>query len=91
VPVTTTVTTATGELSFNFGTASGWSYLSAGYGRGQVRETGWVASQHFGGGARWFVAERLAVGFDLRFHRLSAGATTPSTMPFVIAAGVSVR
>jgi hypothetical protein len=32
-----------------------------------------------GGGARWFLRERVAVGFDVRFHRLLATHAVPST------------
>jgi hypothetical protein len=72
-------------VSFNFGTSSGWSYLSAGAGRGQVttsavRATGTLEEDssglttHYGGGARWFLSRHLGIGFDVRWHRLSWGA-----------------
>lgn len=72
------------QLSFNFGTDRGWSYLSAGVGTGNVRtevfdgvpgtaESGDVRNVNLGGGARWFVTRHAAVGFDVRFHRLAAG------------------
>jgi hypothetical protein len=99
--VAVTLTAIAPQVSFNFGTRDGWSYLSAGYGRAQVRaiatpatgstlqqDSGGVAAINFGGGARWFLRDHLAVGFDVRFHRLSAPA---STMPVAVAVGFSLR
>ena len=72
------------QLSFNFGTRSGWSYASAGIGSMETvsktteispgrRETGRVNALNFGGGARWFLKSHLAFAFDVRMHRVSAG------------------
>jgi hypothetical protein len=58
---------------------------------GGAVESGSVAALNFGGGARWFLSRHLAVGFDLRFHRLSAGDVTPSTMLFGATVGLSLR
>jgi hypothetical protein len=102
------LTTVAGQVSFNFGTRDGWSYLTAGYGhtftRGQVssevpgpiEHSVAVLKRHtptinYGGGARWFIREHLAVGFDLRFHRISAGGARPGASVFALSAGVSVR
>ena len=74
------------QVSFNFGTRSGWSYLSAGAGTTRVvaetanvmagrRETSGLRSLNFGGGARWFIKSHLAFAFDLRFHQISGGTT----------------
>ena len=84
------------QVSLNFGTHDGWSYLSAGY--GPVREKteavfpGGVATASssksavdVGGGARWFLKEHLGFGFDLRFFRI------PSAMVVALSAGFSVR
>ncbi len=73
------------QVSFNFGTSRGWSYLSAGLGTASMTtrldgetdaaaESGSVRSLNFGGGARWFITRHLAASFDVRFHRLSAGS-----------------
>jgi Outer membrane protein beta-barrel domain len=98
--VTATVSTVAPQVSFNFGSSNGWSYLAAGLGRAWVRttavqlngtaeqETGGVASLNFGGGARWFLTSRLGVGFDVRWHRLSS---TPNTMLLSAAAGFSIH
>lgn len=87
------------QVSFNFGTADGWSYLSAGWGRAWVRtsvdglerDSGGIPAINVGGGARWFVAARAAVGFDVRFHRLSPTDAAPATLLASVSVGVSVR
>lgn len=97
--VSATVTTLAPQLSFNFGTRSGWSYLSAGYGGGEVRsraedgpaESGRVGALNIGGGARWFLSPHVAFGFDLRFHRLGAGGTTPAAKVMAASIGLSLR
>jgi hypothetical protein len=107
--VDATLTTLAPQVSFNFGTADGWSYLSAGYGRAQVntatsgtataavRESGPLSSINVGGGARWFRSPHLAVGFDVRFHLLSARSQpppllgTPGSMVITAAAGISLK
>lgn len=102
------VTTVAPQVSFNFGTRDGWSYLSAGYGMTQTRTEVVVPATltdpttllslerrsntaNFGGGARWFLRERLAVGFDVRFHRLAATGELGAKQIVGLAVGVSVR
>lgn len=93
--VTTTLTSVSPQVSLNFGHALGWSYLSAGLGRTSVasrrdeaastiqfapRESGSVKTINYGGGARWFITDRIGVGFDVRWYKLSlvaASATHP--------------
>jgi hypothetical protein len=87
--VEATLTTVAPQVSFNFGTADGWSYLSAGYGRAQVNtatletatpaaiESGPLNAINIGGGARWFRSRHLAITFDVRFHIVSAKAAEP--------------
>lgn len=72
------------QVSFNFGTARGWSYLSVGAGPGRVTieprtvagdavvETSFGAV-NVGGGARWFLNPHVGIGFDVRFYRLPSG------------------
>ena len=90
------------QVSLNFGTADGWSYLSVGAGITQVRaraidlvdarrDSGSVMTINAGAGARWFVKRRLAVGFDARLYRLGKTATMSSSMLFSISAGISLR
>jgi hypothetical protein len=95
------LSTVAPQVSFNFGTANGWSYLSAGLGRAWMTtrfedeesetvtaESGSLNATNYGGGARWFLAQRLAVGFDARFHRISG---PPKTSTFSVSVGFSVR
>lgn len=99
-----TFTALAPQVSFNFGTEEGWSYLSAGYGTGQVemtadpstspartRDSGRLGSINYGGGARWFLVARVAFGFDVRFHRLSAGSATPGATLVAASVGLSLR
>lgn len=90
------------QLSFNFGSRDGWSYLSAGLGTGSVnthatnttpgeQKSGSLRSINFGGGARWFIKPRLAFSLDLRAHRLAAGDGTPRVGVFAVGAGLSIR
>jgi len=76
------------QVSLNFGTGMGWSYLSGGVGSGTVSTrvtdakgqigraaTGRRLALNVGGGARWFSNRHVALGFDARFHRLAAGTS----------------
>jgi hypothetical protein len=114
--VTSTVRMVAPQLSFNFGTRQGWSYLSAGYGGGSLRSdaplvvdasstaatgaavvsggsvnTGRIGAVNLGGGARWFLSGHAALGLDVRFHRLSATATTPRVTLVSVSVGLSLR
>jgi hypothetical protein len=110
IDVAMTMTAIAPQLSFNFGTREGWSYLSGGYGAAQmrtaatgeqqvpltgrttlIRDDGRSAAVNYGGGARWFIRGRMAVGFDLRFYRIAAAGTRPSAKLVVASAGLSVR
>lgn len=74
------------QVSVNFGTRDGWSYLSAGLGLMEVdvarsgvgarvaRQSGRLRAINVGGGARWFTNDHLAFGFDVRFHLIQAEA-----------------
>lgn len=77
------------QVSFNFGTSEGWSYVSAGVGTAQLegrftgdldtpatQNTGVTMATNVGGGARWFFTSHLAVGFDLRLHSIAARDAT---------------
>jgi hypothetical protein len=90
------------QVSANFGSRDGWSYLSAGIGTASIttetadvmpgrHETGRLRSVNFGGGARWFIRPRVAIGFDLRAHRIADGSGTPRTSVFAVGAGLSIR
>jgi hypothetical protein len=94
--VATTARIFAPQVSFNFGTRAGWSYLSGGYSAAQVtvrssgtsevtQESGTISGLNVGGGARWFLSDHLAAGFDLRLHRLAG------TRLFAASAGISLR
>ena len=79
-----TLTIVAPQLSLNFGSAAGWSYVSGGYGfaesrvatggiaRTAERESGRLRSYNAGGGARWFRSDHLAFSFDVRVHIIDA-------------------
>jgi hypothetical protein len=100
--VTLTLRALAPQVSFNFGSGDGWSYLSAGVGLGSVNsrtdnaapgehESGRLRTVNYGGGARWFMTPRLAFGIDLRAYQLAAGAGTPRVSIFAAGAGLSIR
>lgn len=72
------------QLSFNFGTGHGWSYLSGGIGQsvwslvpeGQdpfPSDTDRLKTINYGGGARWFAKTHVAFSFDVRFYAINPG------------------
>lgn len=90
-PATETFSTIAPQLSLNFGTGHGWSYISGGIGvsvwsivpQGQeplTADTDRVRTVNYGGGARWFVKPHLAFSFDVRFYQIDPGlsSVTPS-------------
>jgi hypothetical protein len=90
------------QISFNFGSRDGWSYLSAGLGIGSVNteatdaspgteESGLRRSLNFGGGARWFIKPRVAFSIDLRAHQMAGVDVTPRVSVFAVSAGMSIR
>ena len=95
------------QLSLNFGSRNGWSYLSGGIGFVSFtteREDDPVAdadgrtrSLNYGGGARWFAKEHLAFCFDLRFYRIDPQDATVGRPAYggrrlmVFSAGVSFK
>ena len=80
--VTTRFSTVSPQISLNFGSNRGWSYLTGGLGWGgfaterQDMPVADGASRprvfNYGGGARWFAREHLAFAVDLRFYVLAA-------------------
>jgi hypothetical protein len=100
------ISALTPQVSLNFGSSRGWSYISAGYGWTR-RTTGDadatlpngsnVTTVSYGGGARWFIKTHVAFSFDLRFYRLPAtvadadGPASPGYTMFVGTAGLSFK
>jgi hypothetical protein len=80
------------QLSFNFGTGHGWSYISGGIGRSIwsivaeqeaplfVDEEP-VKTVNYGGGARWFAKPHLAFSFDIRYHAVNPGTASAGYPP----------
>jgi hypothetical protein len=105
--VETRFTAFSPQMSLNFGSRMGWSYLSVGLGRASFtteRKDAPVADAtsnpralNYGGGARWFAKEHLAFTFDIRFYRLDPQDAVTGRPAYggrkitVLSAGVSVK
>jgi hypothetical protein len=84
------------QLSVNFGTSEGWSYLSAGVGPVRVNSdpagvSDTVRAINWGGGARWFLGPHLGVGFDVRVRHLAASEVLPKGTVLSAAVGISMK
>jgi hypothetical protein len=88
IPMEERLVSASPQLSFNFGTGNGWSYISGGIGRAvwALHETGLAATDadveplstlNYGGGARWFIKDHLAFSLDARFYQIREGTPIP--------------
>jgi len=86
--VTTHFTSRAPQVSLNFGSGDGWSYLSVGVGQAtwSVVPDGSAPTPadneqrttiNYGGGARWFPKKHLSVGFDIRQYAISQGLPQP--------------
>ena len=84
-PVAERFTSVAPQLSFNFGTGHGWSYLSGGIGTSvwSIHPDGEEPGEadlarlrtiNYGGGARWFAKSHLAFSLDVRFYAIDPGA-----------------
>jgi len=106
-PVTERFTYLGPQLSFNFGTGDGWSYISGGISASkwsvvpdgsisQPLDEQRLKTLDYGGGGRWFIKPHLAFSFDLRFYAINPGTATasvsgPRTTLMVFGVGVSVK
>jgi len=95
------------QISLNFGSRRGWSYISGGLGWGTFTverdatpvsaPDGSVRTLNYGGGARWFAKEHLAFTFDFRFHRFDAQEASagrpayPKGKMTILSAGISLK
>ncbi len=86
-PADERLTTMQSELSLNFGTGHGWSYLSGGFGRSKwsLHQTGApetsadtesLPTANYGGGARWFIKRHLAFSLDVRIYEIQPGGVS---------------
>ena len=84
-PVEERLVSASPQLSFNFGSGLGWSYVSAGIGRSQwslhptsepagAADAEVLPTFNYGGGARWFIKNHLAFSFDIRLYEVEPGS-----------------
>lgn len=91
-PVTERFTHVAPEISFNFGTGDGWSYISGGIGPGVwslVAEGGpdldanheRLKTINYGGGARWFIKRHIAFSVDVRFYAVNPSTPQPPLPP----------
>ena len=78
------------QLSFNFGTGHGWSYISGGIGKSTwsviadgsqalPSDLARLKTINYGGGARWFARTHLAFSFDVRFYAINPGPSSLNT------------
>lgn len=93
--VQTRVRAFTPQVSLNFGSRRGYSYISAGIGSVirtyeategtmlEVNDDTRVRALNYGGGARWFASSHVAFTFDIRFYRVKAqdATTTSAALP----------
>ena len=102
-PVNERLTSGDGQLSLNFGSGHGWSYLSGGFGRSQwsIVPDGASASSadaqllpttNYGGGAHWSIKRHLGFGLDVRIYELQPGTSgSPRTRLLVAGAGIFLK
>jgi hypothetical protein len=88
-PVTEYFRSIAPQLSLNFGSGDGWSYLSGGISTSKVAVMADGAAArpgdveplktiNYGGGARWFAKSHLAFSFDVRFYAMNPGTANGS-------------
>jgi hypothetical protein len=79
--VTSRFSTLAPQISLNFGSQQGWSYISGGIGSSRFtveRQDAPLPPQlsrtktiNYGGGARWFSKTHVATSFDVRFYAVN--------------------
>jgi hypothetical protein len=105
--VSARLTAVNPQLSFNFGTGRGWSYLSGGISTSRVdylidgaaadAEAPRRKTINYGGGARWFMKDHLAFSLDVRFYAInpvnltSTQRQSPRMTLMVFSAGLSFK
>ncbi len=83
-PVTETFKTFAPQISFNFGSGNGWSYISGGVGRSvwslvpdgqdpRESDSDPLNTFNYGGGGRWWPKRHLGVSLDVRFWQINPG------------------
>ncbi|MEO7271772.1 MAG: hypothetical protein ABI211_07160 [Vicinamibacterales bacterium] len=84
--VITRFTSVSPQISLNFGSKQGWSYISGGVGVGRfstelesstpTESAPRIQVINYGGGARWFTTRHTAVSMDLRFYAVNPQEAT---------------
>lgn len=100
-----------GIVSLNFGHEGGWSHISGGLGPLRFKnafsatltlptpapDAPYLLTLNAGGGARWFLSDHVAFGFDVRmyFTRAEAGTTAAAgrgaARLMMLSAGVTIK
>jgi hypothetical protein len=100
-----------GIVSLNFGHEDGWSHISAGVGPLRFRNAlapavalpppatnaAYLLTLNAGGGARWFLSDHVAFGFDVRMYFTRAEAQTGGSAGreaarlLLLSAGVTIK
>jgi hypothetical protein len=101
-------TTFSPELSLNFGHRDGWSYISGGiFGRSKLyvdlasepaTDAPFRSTINYGGGARWFTTDRVALSVDFRWYSVAEQPPTaggvvlqPRTTLLVLSGGIAIK
>ena len=94
------------QVSLNFGSGDGFSYLTGGLGFSKLtmerddepqQSGGRVRTLNYGGGAKWFAKKHLAFTFDLRFYSINAQEAEPgrvatsSVRVVVLSGGIALK
>ena len=96
-----------GNLSLNFGSRNGWSYVTAGIGpmrfgtfegdQSPPRPAPSKMTINYGGGARWFAWRHIAFAVDVRFYQTRPESQTvfyagrARSSLRILSAGISIR
>lgn len=86
VAVSERLSSADGQVSFNFGTGQGWSYISGGVGRSQwsivpagaattSADSATLPTTNYGGGAHWSIKRHIGFSLDVRVYEIQPGPT----------------
>jgi hypothetical protein len=95
------------EISVNFGHRNGWSYVSGGmFGRAKLyadrldkpaTDAPTRKALNYGGGARWFTTDHVALSVDFRWYSVAEQLPTatavfqPATTVLVLSAGIAIK
>lgn len=96
------------EISLNFGHRNGWSYISGGMlGRSNLfvdvesapaTGTSYRSTINYGGGARWFTTDRVALSVDFRWYSVAEQPAVPGgvvlqprTTLLVLSGGIAIK